>query len=119
MLDRIVDFVTNYQEGVRRYGSGDYEAAARSLQKALEYYPNHERARELYRNALARSKEQKLEMTPEVKQLWVRGGLLYIDGRFEEAIEVWEEALTLDPHNVTILESIDGAKRKIELYKKK
>ena len=118
-LDRIVDFVTNYQEGVRRYGSGDYEAAARSLQKALEYYPNHERARELYRNALARSKEQKLEMTPEVKQLWVRGGLLYIDGRYEEAIEVWEEALTLDPHNVTILESIDGARRKIELYKKK
>ena len=111
-LDRHVDFLTNYQEGQQRYSKGDYEGAASSLQKALEYNPEHERAKELYRNALARSKEKKLDMAPEVKDLWVRGGMLYLDGRYEEAIQVWEEALKLDPHNVKILDSIDGAKKR-------
>ena len=118
-LDRYVDFLTNYQEGQQRYSKGDYEGAASSLQKALEYFPEHERTKELYRNALARSKGKRTDMAPEVKDLWVRGGMLYLDGRYDEAIQTWEEALKIDPHNVIILDAIDRAKKRIELYKKK
>lgn len=118
-LDRYVDFTTNYQEGQQRYSRGEYDSAVRYLQKALESHPNHARARELYRNAMARAKGKKLKMTPEVRQLWERGGALYIDSRYEEAIQVWEEALKLDPDNVNLIEAIEGAKRRIELYKKK
>ena len=118
-LDRIVDFITNYQEGVQRYGRGEYEAAAQFFKKALEFEPDHERAKELYRNSLARSKGKKTDMTQEVREKYSQGIRLYREGRYEEALKIWEEALALDPHNIRIVEAIDGAKRKIELYKKK
>jgi len=118
-LDRIVDFITNYQEGEQQYGQGDYEGAARSFRRALEYNPNHGRAKELYRNSLARSEGKKEEMTGEVRGKHNEGVKFYQEGRYEDALKVWEEALTLDPHNVYILNAIEMAKKKLELYKKK
>ena len=118
-LDRIVDFVTNYQEGVRLYSRGDYQAAARSLEKALALDPNHVDARERYRNALARAGGRKTEMTREVRELYNRGILFYRDERYEEALEIWQTALESDQQNVKILEAIDQAKKKIGIYKKK
>lgn len=118
-LDRTVDFLTNYQEGVQRYGKGEYEAAARFFQKALQYDPNHSRAREFLRNSLARSGGEKKEMTGEVKEKFYQGIQLYSDGKYEEALTVWEEALELDPQNIKLLEAIEGARKKLETYKKK
>lgn len=118
-LDRIVDFITNYQEGEQQYGKGDYEGAARSLRRALEYNPSHGRAKELYRNSLARSEGKKEEMTGEVRKKHNEGVKLYQEGSYEDALKVWEEALNLDPHNVYILNAIEMAKKKLELYKKK
>ena len=117
--DREVDFLTNYQAGVQRYGRAEYDEAVRFLQKALEYNPAHERTRELLKNAMARSKGRKTEMQGEIKRLWEKGLSSYSEGRFEEAIQTWEEALKLDPHNLTILNAIEGAKNKLETYKKK
>ena len=118
-LDRLVDFLNHYQEGQRRYGNGDYEGAARSFQRALEYAPNNARVRELHRNAQARSLGSKKAMTGEVRIKYNQGIRFYQNGRYEEAIRVWEEALELDPHNIHIIEALEGAREKLNLYKKK
>ena len=118
-IDRWVEFITNFQEGQQRYSQGDYEAAARYLEKALTIIPDYERAKELHRNAVARSMGTKQEMKGEVKVLWESGLGFYIDGRYEEAIKIWEEALKIDPHNVEILKNIEQAQKKINIYKKK
>jgi tetratricopeptide (TPR) repeat protein len=117
-LDNTVNFITNYQAGLQRYRKAEYEEATHFFEKALQYEPNNERARELYRNALARSKGHKREMEGEVKDKFYRGIQLYRDGRYEEALKEWEETLNLDPHNIKILEAIEGAKRKLETFKK-
>jgi cytochrome c-type biogenesis protein CcmH/NrfG len=57
-------------------------------------------------------------MEGEVKDKFYRGIQLYRDGRYEEALKEWEETLNLDPHNIKILEAIEGAKRKLETFKK-
>ncbi len=117
-LDNTVNFMTNYQAGLQQYRKGAYEEATKLFEKALRYQPENDRVRELYRNALARSKGHKHEMEGETKDKFYRGIQLYRDGRYEEALKVWEEALTLDPQNIKILEAIDGAKRKLETFKK-
>ncbi|MDH5173785.1 MAG: tetratricopeptide repeat protein, partial [Elusimicrobiota bacterium] len=43
----------------------------------------------------------------------------YLQGRLEEAIIEWEEALKLDPGNPTIESWLRGARLELELRKKK
>jgi tetratricopeptide (TPR) repeat protein len=117
-LDNTVDFQTNYQGGLQRYRKGEYDTAAKFFKKALEYDPDNERVRELYRISLARSIGKKTEMKGDVRTLFNEGVRLYREGRYEDALKVWDEALELDPHNVTILNAVQGAKNKLETYKK-
>ncbi len=117
-LDRVVNFLSNYQEGVQRYEKGDYKNAARFFKNALQFDPNNTRAREFYRDSIARSKGSKQEMSEDVKKKYYRGISLYRDGHYEEALKVWREALKLDPNNLKLLDAIEGVKKKIEAYKK-
>jgi tetratricopeptide (TPR) repeat protein len=117
-LDNTVNYMTNYQAGLQQYRKGEYEEATKFFEKALRYQPDNERVRELYRNALARSKGHKHEMEGEAKDKFYQGIQLYRDGRYEEALKAWEEALSFDPQNIKILEAIDGAKKKLETFKK-
>jgi tetratricopeptide (TPR) repeat protein len=113
-MDRELNFLNNYQSGMLRYHKGDYDEAARFFKKALEYNPQHEKARELYRNSLVRgSAGQKKDMSEAVKNKYLLGISLYTDGRYEEALKVWEEALTLDPNNVKVLQVIEDVKAKM------
>lgn len=117
-LDRVVNFLSNYQEGVQRYEKGDYKNAARFFKNALQFDPNNTRAREFYRDSVARSQGKRQVMSEEVKKKYYRGISLYRDGHYEEALKVWEEALKLDPNNLKLLDAIEGVKKKIEAYKK-
>ena len=118
-LDTYVDFVTNYQEAQQRFAQGDYEAAVRYSEKALEKFPENEQAKVLYRNALARARGGGKEMVGEVKRKYQEGIRYYRDGLYEEALKVWQEAQELDPFNAEILKAIESAKQKIELFRKK
>ena len=116
--EKRVDFLNNYQAGLESYRKRNYRDAVRFFQKALEYEPTNSRAKELYRNALARSQGTRQTMTGDVKERFNQGLQLYVEGRYEEALKVWEEALELDPQNVRLLDAIEGVKKKIELYRK-
>jgi tetratricopeptide (TPR) repeat protein len=113
-LERDLNFLNNYQSGLQRYNKGDFEEAAKFFKKALEYNPQHERTKELYRNSMVRSSAgRKKDMSEAVKDKYLLGVSLYTDGRYEEALKIWEEALTLDPNNVKVLEAIEGVKTKM------
>lgn len=119
-FDRTVDFLSNYQAGVKRYNEGQYAEAVPYFEKALEYQPDNERVRQLYQNARARSASDEEGLSPEVKKdvsEKIKTGISYYrDGRYEEALRVWEEALELDPHNVRLIEAIEGAREKLETF---
>ncbi|NQT25633.1 PorV/PorQ family protein [candidate division KSB1 bacterium] len=119
-FDRMVDFISNYQAGFKRYNEGQFAEAVPYFEKALETQPENERVRQLYQNARARSNTEESNQPPEVKRDVsdkIKEGIgFYRDGRYEEALRVWEEALELDPHNVRLLEAIDGAREKLETF---
>ena len=121
-FDRTVDYISNYQAGVKRYNEGRFAEAVPYFEKALEYQPENERVRQLYQNARARSRTDETAPPPEIKKDVsdkIKEGIgYYRDGRYEEALRVWEEALELDPHNVRLLDAIEGAKEKLETFQK-
>ena len=117
-LQRKLNFLTNFQAGLQLYSQGDYASSVGFFKKALDYEPNHKRAKELYRNAIARStpvEETKVE--GDVQPLFNEGVQLYRLGRYEEALKVWEKALEIDPTDVSILKAIEGVQRKLQTYK--
>ncbi len=120
-LDRVLNYFTNYNAGIQRYSKGDYAGAAKFFKKALENAPTSERVRvqELYRNAVVRSGGNKSEaLSEEARQAYVRGLLLYKDGRYDKAMEALQEAARLDPQNVKILNAIENLKRRLQEQKK-
>ncbi|HHS13153.1 MAG TPA: PorV/PorQ family protein [bacterium] len=118
-LDRVVNFYPNYQEGLRLYNNRNYQAAIPYFEKALRYDPNHVKTKELLRISVARSRSTgSTEMTKEVRELFNEGIQFYNKGHYEKALEVWEKALELDPYNEHLIKAIEGAKKRLETYKK-
>ena len=118
-LDQSVDFNTNLQKGMERFQAGDYEAAARYFERAMRINPQDVEAKELYQSAFVRTKAGKQELTGEAFEIYKQGMSLFVEGRYQEAIRMWERALELEPNNARILKNIEDAREKIEAYKKK
>ena len=54
--------------------------------------------------------------SPTHRELMIEGNKLYRQGRFEEAIKRYQQALKLDPRNATLWTSIGDASFALELY---
>jgi tetratricopeptide (TPR) repeat protein len=119
-LDDKIGFINAFKAGFECYEKGDFQASTRHLEKALEHEPNNARTQELYRNAKARSLgvNRSTNMPQAAKEKFSDGLKLYQDGRYQDAARIWEEALTLDPNNIKILDAIQAAKDKMASYQK-
>jgi tetratricopeptide (TPR) repeat protein len=117
-LDEKFGFLNAYQAGVQRYENKDYVSASQFFQRALELDPKNDKAKELYRNAQARAKGLTKEMGRDTKEKYSQGLRLYQEGNYSGAIAIWEEAFKMDSTNVKILEAIQGAKSRLNSYKK-
>ncbi|MBN2030454.1 PorV/PorQ family protein [bacterium] len=115
-LEINVDFINSYQAGVNRYAQGEYDEAARYFARALEYRPDDEPAKEYYQKSLARSLEERSELEGEALGKYRTGLERYREGLFKEALQLFNEALALAPNNVRLLNAIEDAEKRIELY---
>jgi tetratricopeptide (TPR) repeat protein len=118
-LDEKFGFLNAYQAGVERFEKQDFAGAAQFLQRATELEPANQKARELYRNALARSQGAPKEMRRDAKDKYAQGLRLYQDGDYAGALRIWEEALVIEPNNVKIIEALQGARARLETFQKK
>jgi tetratricopeptide (TPR) repeat protein len=117
-LDEKFGFLNAYQAGVQRYENKDYASSAQFFQRALELNPNNDKIKELYRNAKARAQGLTKEMSRDTKEKYAEGLRLYQDEKYQDAVRIWEAALQTDPNNIKLLEAIQGAKFRIEEFKK-
>jgi len=72
--------------------------------------PSSPTAREAFKEA--RSKSRK-----EIGELYKQGVTAYAQGRYSDAVQIWNEVLDLDPENAKAKESIAKAREKIKLFK--
>ncbi|HEX9934054.1 MAG TPA: hypothetical protein VGB38_02560 [bacterium] len=119
-LETKIGSVNAFKTGLESYERGDFQAAAQHLERAMQFEPNNVRTAELYRNAKARSLSagRSTSMPQAAKEKFSSGLKMYQDGRYLDAIRIWEEALVLDPNNVKILDAIQAAKDKLSAFQK-
>ncbi|MBN2202193.1 PorV/PorQ family protein [bacterium] len=117
-LDEKFGFLNAYQAGVEHFEKQDYAAAAEFLRRATELDPADQKARELFRNALARSQGAPREMRRDAKDRYAQGLRAYQDGDYAGALRIWEEALVIEPNNVKIIEAIQGARARLQTFQK-
>jgi tetratricopeptide (TPR) repeat protein len=90
--------------------SGDKLEEAKALRTVLVLDPTNKEARQAFKEARAKSRD-------EIEELYKQGVTAYAQGRYSDAIQIWNEVLDLDPEHAKAKESIAKAREKIKLIK--
>ncbi len=90
--------------------SGDRLEEAKALRAILVLDPNNKNARQAFKEARTKSRK-------EIDELYKQGVMTYAQGRYTDAIQIWNEVLDLDPEHAKAKESIAKAREKIKLIK--
>ncbi|OQX96689.1 hypothetical protein B6I21_00225 [candidate division KSB1 bacterium 4572_119] len=112
--DKRLNFDELYQQGYRYYRMKDFQNAMNSFEKALSYEPNNQKVSKAFFDAKARANAKKETLVGESRNEYMRGIRLFREGKFEDALTVWEELQKTLPYNKYILDSIDMAREKLE-----
>ena len=104
-------------KGFSYYQKGEYEKAIAELEKILELDPNHLESKRLIKQA--KEKIEKRRSKGEIERRYTRGLKAYSEGRLEEAIREWKEALKLDPGNEKIQKALEGVGKELQLREEK
>lgn len=112
-LQRQLTFDENFEEGMRRYENKEWPAAKEAFERALATKPNDAEAKKYFERAKARSLATVQQMPSNVQVKYLRGRDYYRQGKYQEAIELWEQCLEVQPYNKIILDSIDRAREKL------
>jgi tetratricopeptide (TPR) repeat protein len=106
----------NYEGLVRRAveyeQEKDWAMATKTYEEALKYAPDNKALRESYEAANARANARKEVMTEQVKALYTQGLQAFYRKEYDKAIEFYEQARVLQPHNETLLKAIDLARER-------
>jgi len=121
--ERVIEMQRFWEQGFSYYREGEYEEAIVEFEKILKLDPGNAQARRLVIELEARMQEKirpgKIEDIEESRRHHDNALRAYLQGRLEEAIREWEEALKLDPGNPTIESWLEGARRELELRRKR
>jgi len=121
--ERVMKIQKYWEQGFSYYRTGEYEEAIVEFEKILKLDPGHTEARQLVIELEAKIQEKtrprKIEDIEESRRHHEKALSAYLQGRLEEAVREWEEALKFDPGNPTIESWLEGARRELELRKKK
>ncbi len=102
-------------QGKKALASGDIEGARALWQKLLAMDPYHRKALEEMERL---SELKKSGLQPGDKQrLYLKGIEFYTQGRYEEAISLWDRVLILQPDHDKARMNIDKARRKLKQIK--
>ncbi len=123
--ERVMAIQGYWEQGFSYYRTGEYEEAIAEFEKILKLDPGHVQARRLIIELEAKIKKEirprkiKIEDIEESRRHHDKALRAYLEGRLEEAIMEWEEALKFDPGNPTIKSWLRGARLELELREKK
>jgi len=108
-----LNFDQKFAEGMKHYQEKKWKEAVAAFKDALTDRPKDDKAKEYYDDAYARSKATIQQMSQELRLKYSRGVAFYAEGKYQKALDVWNSLREEQPYNMTILESIDRAKAKM------
>jgi cytochrome c-type biogenesis protein CcmH/NrfG len=99
--------------GFEYFTSGNFDEAASEFKAALALNPENRTAVEYLRRSVGRKSLIEIAGDREVWRLYLKGIEHFTNGEYEEAIEVWEEVLRLDPQNENAVRNIEEARLRL------
>jgi len=116
-VDTLVERVKlqeNIQKGLMLFDIGQYEEALKIFEDVLSQDPGNQFIRQYYTKSKIEALAETERMEPEAERRYLEGVDKFLLGRYNEAIEIWQEILKLHPYNKKVLEAISGAEDRLK-----
>ncbi len=117
-LEKKLNVYDFYQQGLYAYRAERWKEAMDNFKKALNLDPNNPDIKYYYQEARRHALAREEPLTPEMEKRFAAALQLYIDGKLEQAIKIWEELQQIQPYNKRIIDAIDKARQELEKRKK-
>lgn len=117
-INNRLNFLENTRNGLDAYQRGDYPAAMELFEKALLIDPTNETVKEYHKKAIVRSFATFKTMEGDNEKTYLQGVDLYVEGKYEQAINIWKRILEKDPLNRRVLNAVDKAEQQLEQIKR-
>jgi tetratricopeptide (TPR) repeat protein len=116
-VDTLVERVKlqeNIQKGLMLFDIGQYEDALKIFEDVLSQDPGNQFIRQYYTKSKIEALAETEKMEPETERHYLEGVDKFLLGRYNEAIEIWQEILKQHPYNKKVLEAISGAEDRLK-----
>ncbi|MBD3378291.1 PorV/PorQ family protein [candidate division KSB1 bacterium] len=112
-LRRSLDYEDLLRRAMIAENSKNWNQAVQLYKEALQIVPNNEALKEKYDQAYARANAVNEDLLPEAQALYSQGSQAFLSGDYEQALQLYQRALKIQPYNSLLLKSIDVTKAKI------
>ncbi len=101
------------RSGLDAYQKGDFQIAMEEFEKALLLDPSNETVKEYHKKAIVRAFATFKNLEGDVEKIYLQGVDMYVEGKYEVAISMWQRILEKDPLNKRVIKAIDKAEEQI------
>ncbi len=111
---RVLDY---YRTGLLEYKAENWAEARKNFEEARKRAPNDPEIARFFKEAERREKAVDQDILPEMQDKYTRAFNLYMVGKYQEAIDIWQDLLRIQPYNQRIIRNIDEAEKDLERLK--
>ncbi|HHE54971.1 MAG TPA: tetratricopeptide repeat protein, partial [Caldithrix abyssi] len=105
------------QRGLSFFELGEYDLALKVFEEALQLNPENELVKQYYEKAKIEAQSKQEELDPAAEKKFLQGVDLFVKGKYQEAIDVWQEILKDYPYNKKVLTAIENARERLKKSK--
>ncbi len=105
------------QRGLSFFELGEYDLALKVFEEALKLNPNNELVKQYYEKARIEAQSKQEELNPAAEKKFLQGVDLFVKGKYQEAIDIWQEILKDYPYNKKVLTAIENARERLKKTK--
>ena len=116
-INNRLTFLESTRNGLDAYQKGDYEVSIKEFEKALLIDPNNNTVREYHKKAIIRGFATFKTLEGDYEKWYLQGVDLYVEGKYQQAIIIWQRILEKDPYNKRVLNAIDKAEEQMRQQK--
>ncbi len=112
-------FLESTRNGLDAYQRQDYQAAMELFEKALLIEPNNATVREYHKKSIVRAFATFKNLEGSTEKMYLQGVDLYVEGKYEQAIQIWNKILEADPYNKRVLNAVEKAEEQMRQQKQR
>ncbi len=116
-LNKRIQLQADIQNGLNLFEIGQYDQALNIFEDALRENPDNELVKQYYEKSKIETNGKTEDLDPAAERRFLEGVNMFVKGRYQEAISIWEEVQKLQPYNKKVLKALEGARERLKKSK--